>query len=274
MGILDSAKEKFEKVIFNKEKETESEKSGETQAESENEQKSDNVIMENLKKEKNIILDLPMYEGKWQSQSNIKKSESSFVLDIMRSIPMFNGIRERELKKLIPLFYTRHFAANEYLFRQGNPGSCMFIIKRGQVNIQTVSERNDKGKTIEKETIIYAKLIDGAMFGEMSLINKSSRSTDALCTTDTDVFVLFRYDLEDLFKKEPELGFTLYTRINEITFQRMADTNSKLVVAKLENNKLSAYIDHIYKMQNENPDAKIRLYTKDEVMNKTTFNDR
>ena len=63
------------------------------------------------------------------------------------------------------------FPAGSVIFRQGDPGEEMYLIKEGVVEIQT-----DAG--------FVAKLEAGDIFGEMSLIGDEPRSATAAALTD------------------------------------------------------------------------------------------
>ncbi|MGK2923604.1 MAG: cyclic nucleotide-binding domain-containing protein [Methyloceanibacter sp.] len=67
-----------------------------------------------------------------------------------------------------------NFASGEVIFAEGGEGDFMYVVRSGEVEI----ERN--GKVIET-------LSAGGIFGEMALIDGSSRSATARAKTDAEL---------------------------------------------------------------------------------------
>ena len=69
---------------------------------------------------------------------------------------------------------TVDVSAGTVIFRQGDPGEEMFLIKEGVVEIRTAAG-------------FLAKLEAGDIFGEMSLIGDEPRSATAVAVTDCNL---------------------------------------------------------------------------------------
>ena len=69
------------------------------------------------------------------------------------------------------------FKAGAVIFRAGDKADTMYVIRSGEV-------------VIERATKIVATLVQGAMFGEMALIDGSPRSATARAKTDCEVTVI------------------------------------------------------------------------------------
>lgn len=65
----------------------------------------------------------------------------------------------------------RTFRGGETIFREGDPGDCLYVVKDGTVDI-TLGNR------------LLKPLGAGDIFGEMALIDGSPRSADAIARTD------------------------------------------------------------------------------------------
>ena len=78
---------------------------------------------------------------------------------------------------LFPDFEYRQFKEGELIFREGDAGNCMYIIKEGAVEV-----------TVAGEKFIVAK--SGDLLGEMSLIDSSSRSATAIARTDCKLIAI------------------------------------------------------------------------------------
>lgn len=71
--------------------------------------------------------------------------------------------------------FLRRVEAGEWIFREGDPGDCAFVIESGTVAI--TYEHDGVAETI-------AQLGPGELFGEMALIDGRSRSASARAATD------------------------------------------------------------------------------------------
>ena len=70
--------------------------------------------------------------------TNLFKSptESEDLETLLRSMPPFEEIKNKSLKSLMELMHNRVYQAGEYLFYQGDPGVCLFIIREGDIKIE------------------------------------------------------------------------------------------------------------------------------------------
>ncbi len=87
----------------------------------------------------------------------------------------------------------RTFAEGEIIFNEGDPGSSMFIIQAGEVEVSAI-KNNQK--------VVYAHLPKGAIFGEMALIDGHPRSATVTALRETKCVemsrMLFNKNLEGL----------------------------------------------------------------------------
>ena len=91
---------------------------------------------------------------------------------------------------------VKTFSRGDIIFRQGDPGDCMFDIQSGAVDIYV-----NFGGTNEKK---IAGLSAGDLFGEMSLIDYAPRSATAVVSADdTEIRDISKDEFVAFFKKEP-----------------------------------------------------------------------
>lgn len=142
------------------------------------------------------------------------------IIKILRTIPLFETLKTRDLQNISLMIYERNYKTNEYLFKEGHPGSAMFIIKDGAVKIE---------KETEKGLIDLASLITGDFFGELALLNDSVRSASAKASTLTKAIVLFREDLMDYIAKQPVQGAKILIQLAKMTGERLEETNKTVL---------------------------------------------
>jgi CRP-like cAMP-binding protein len=72
---------------------------------------------------------------------------------------------------LAELITVKRCDAGEVLFKEGDPGDCLFLIALGSIKI------SKKGRGGRQETLTY--LPQGDFFGEMALVDSGRRSAQA-----------------------------------------------------------------------------------------------
>jgi len=162
----------------------------------------------------------------WKDYSTeLVANKHQTLVDILKKIPLFRTLGKRELKTISRFAHERVFETNEYVFRTGQPGAAMFIIKEGEVKI--VKEISDK------ENLEIVKLSPGNIFGELALLDSSPRSAGALASMPTKVIAIFREELNKLLDSHPEIGGKIMLHLAIITGKRLKDTTTQLI--ELEN---------------------------------------
>jgi SulP family sulfate permease len=116
------------------------------------------------------------------------------------------------------------FKAGETLFRRGDTGDELFIIRRGIVRIVLPLE-NDRYH-------ILATFGRGNFFGEIAFLDHGARSADAVADTDTDVFVISRVQFDEVSRSNPTLGVMLFARLARGLALRLRYTDAELRVLK------------------------------------------
>lgn len=105
-----------------------------------------------------------------------------------------------------PLFakYGRTAAAGEVLFRAGESGTEMFVVRSGSVRI--VVESRGKEKTL-------AVLGAGEFIGEMSILTDQPRSATAIVEEDADLLVVGVRVLEEMIVHNTEIALRLIRKL-------------------------------------------------------------
>lgn len=116
------------------------------------------------------------------------------------------------------LRYEDHFKSlkkGEAIFKQGDLGDTMFVIRAGTVELQV------SGRTVET-------LHRGDFMGEMALVDSEPRSATALCTTDCEVVPIDRERFQYLVKETPFAALEVMQKMAE-RLRRMNRANSVIL---------------------------------------------
>lgn len=160
------------------------------------------------------------------------------LLVILKKMILFSTLNKRELKKLALIAYEKKYNADEYLFKENNPASCLFIIKEGEVLIERTNE--------EEDILQLATLKTGDFFGELTLLEDTTRTASARCIKNTEVIAFFKEDLLSLIEREPVMGIKILFELAKMIGQRLKETNKlvhKYKTLTLKYEKLYGRID-------------------------------
>ena len=107
------------------------------------------------------------------------------VIQLLAKARIFEGVKAAELEVLRPAVRMRSFAKDAAVFREGDPGSHLYLVKSGQVKIVRVGQGGSE--------IVFAVVGPGEVFGELSLFEpEGERSADAIALQPTECALLAR----------------------------------------------------------------------------------
>lgn len=141
-------------------------------------------------------------------------------LETLKAVPLFQELRQSDLKRVLRLVHERTYNPGEVVFREGDSGAGMFIIKRGAVNI--VTRLGDGSERL------IAALTDKQFFGEMALLEDAPRSATAVATVRTELLGFFQPDLESLIERDSRLGSRICWNLARLMASRLRSMNETL----------------------------------------------
>ena len=142
---------------------------------------------------------------------------------LLRSIPLFEGLSDKDLDELGSALLPRRLAAGEMVFEQGSAGESMFIIEDGHVNIHLPGESSQR--------ISLKDITRGEYFGELALFDDKPRSASAVATTAASLLELKRNTLSSYLEKRPLAAMAILRTMGE----RLRETNQLLSARAAKN---------------------------------------
>ncbi|MFC1810634.1 cyclic nucleotide-binding domain-containing protein [Patescibacteria group bacterium] len=140
-------------------------------------------------------------------------NETNPILSIINQVPLFKDLTPQSTELLSQKITLEYYPANHQIFRQGDAGDAMYIIKKGQVKIFQGNEDEAYDQTV------LSTLSDGSFFGEMALISEKERNANATTLTDCEIFVLKSDEFYKLINENPtlteQIGKEFINRIKE-----------------------------------------------------------
>jgi CRP-like cAMP-binding protein len=142
------------------------------------------------------------------------------IIDLLRTLAVFKGLGDGELRRLAALFTQRLFRPGERVFNKADSGCEAYIVLRGQVDIFL----NEGAGPI-------AAVHQGEIFGELAFLDGAPRAAFAVASQPTILLVVQKSAFTDLAQREPHLGLVILRNIAVEMSQRLRQTNLAVAAA-------------------------------------------
>jgi CRP/FNR family cyclic AMP-dependent transcriptional regulator len=139
---------------------------------------------------------------------------------LLKKVAIFNDLGDEEIAAVAEVCREEQFVAGEFIFREGEHGSRLYLIVAGEVRIS----RDVPGSGEEA----LAVLKTGALFGEMAIFDRSERSTHAISNGGTRCLTITRADFETLLDSNRELAYKVLWACVRLLSARLRSTNDSL----------------------------------------------
>jgi CRP/FNR family cyclic AMP-dependent transcriptional regulator len=133
-------------------------------------------------------------------------------IEALRGIPLFDALDDRARRVLAGEVEARRIGPGDIVFRPGDRGQCVYIVREGTVEVFVEDDKQQK--------IVLQTATRGALFGELT-VYESPRASTAACVEPGEIIELDRHDLRLLFRHSPETAIDVLESISEQT--RRAD---------------------------------------------------
>lgn len=139
-------------------------------------------------------------------------------VDFLRRVPLFQDVEETVLRALWSSFRERRLRRGDVLFRIGDPGEELFLLKEGSIVVS-------KPVTGRVEQVL-ARIEPGEAFGEMSVFgDEQRRSATIQAETDSVLLGLRRDSLSRFIESSPKDAAKFFLEMVRFTFKRLRDTS-------------------------------------------------
>jgi CRP-like cAMP-binding protein len=142
------------------------------------------------------------------------------VYQALSNMNLFRGLSADGLERISAIAGEEAHQANSFVFHEGEMGDKLYLILEGKVRIS----RNLPGMGEEA----LAVLGPGESFGEMSLIDDTPRSADAVVHERARFLVITREAFEDLLFVHKDLAYEILWNFVKTLSGRLRDANDKM----------------------------------------------
>jgi uncharacterized membrane protein len=128
-------------------------------------------------------------------------------------IPLFKRLTPDELEQLAEEVDQVNYNAEETIFNEQDQGDALYVVDTGLVRIWVLDE--------DVKPVTLAELKPGEFFGELAVLDRGARSTNATAIVDTELHRLSSDDFEKFLLKHPDVAIDVICEIGA----RMRQTN-------------------------------------------------
>jgi CRP/FNR family cyclic AMP-dependent transcriptional regulator len=122
-------------------------------------------------------------------------------LSLVRSIPLFQGLTERELSMIVALLHRTVYHAGAAVTRMDDPGEVIYLLVEGTVKIAV--------DQLDGSCVILAILGAGQVIGEMSVIQSAGRSATVITLERSTLLWMNRVAFQECMQTMPMVAMNL-----------------------------------------------------------------
>jgi CRP/FNR family cyclic AMP-dependent transcriptional regulator len=150
----------------------------------------------------------------------------------LEDVDFFKILGDEDRRELAGVVDLIRLADGETLFRAGDPGESLFLVRAGEVELYV---RDNAG-----QKIILDITRPGDFFGEIALLDAGARTASAVALTDTELIELDRDDLLLLFRRKPDAALSMLAAMGRMT--RKADELLRTRVSRNVNDEVEEHL--------------------------------
>ena len=136
--------------------------------------------------------------------------------DFLSRVEIFAGLGQRDLKAVAKSCGEATYGDGEFLCRQGERGVAAFLIVSGKIRVQN--------EMADGEPVVLAELGQGAMVGEMAIIDGDERTASIRALGDVMALVLTQWSMQGLLKERPSIAASMLP----VVVRRFRNTTAEL----------------------------------------------
>jgi CRP/FNR family transcriptional regulator, cyclic AMP receptor protein len=116
--------------------------------------------------------------------------------DLLRNVPLFSGLDDRELGSLADEFNERRFSAGDSIALEGEGGLMFFVVESGEASVEVGGQE-------------VGSLSAGDSFGEIALIDRRPRTATVKARTDLRTYGLPVFVFRPFVEARPQVAWKL-----------------------------------------------------------------
>ena len=129
-------------------------------------------------------------------------------VDLLAGIPFFELLDDHECVALAEVLDHVQLAEGETLYRQGDPGDDLYVVRDGAIELSV--------KDITGQKIVLHIARAGELFGALAVVENEPRNATASALEPTSLLLLDRGDLLLLYQQHPEAALAMLAAMSHM----------------------------------------------------------
>jgi len=151
-----------------------------------------------------------MYGGETQTKGGFDRQK------LLREHPLFSGLSAEMIERLSSHAVIKEVRRGTTIFTKGDAGNSLFAVCEGSVKMTSPSA--------DGKDAVFNLINEGAIFGEIALLDGRPRTADAVAATDCQLMVIDRRDFLPLLRSQQELAI----KIIDVLCERLRRTSEQV----------------------------------------------
>ena len=148
------------------------------------------------------------------------------ITTILKQAGIFRDLTPEQLELIAAIAQEREYHTGDLLFEENSTSDELYIIGRGEVDLQINPALVGEDEVIGPITI--ATLRRGQSFGEIALVDQGVRTASVRCARyDTCLVIIPRDKLMQLCEAHPQLGYRLMRNLAVDLAAKLRDTDMR-----------------------------------------------
>jgi cAMP-dependent protein kinase regulator len=145
-------------------------------------------------------------------------------MPLVAPLPLFSALGKDALRELIAAFEMITVPVGARVISEGEEGAEAYIVARGELEVTRGDLADDGGPPV-----VLARLVSGALFGEMALLSRAPRVASVVATRPSILLVAKRDALEAVAEKRPEVAVELAAHCRRRMVANLGRTSAVLI---------------------------------------------
>ncbi|NGP87937.1 cyclic nucleotide-binding domain-containing protein [Aliifodinibius halophilus] len=151
-----------------------------------------------------------------------------------------------ERSEFLQYCHRRKYKENEHIYYQGDPGTGMYFIEEGKVELIVEPDPGSEGEP--QSCIIESP----ESFGALSIGYELRRISSVKCLTDCVLMGFFKPDFETLKKRHPSIAVKFMETLAMISMKQLEIVTKELKKVSTAEHAFSLQFKTYFNQQNEN----------------------
>jgi CRP-like cAMP-binding protein len=118
--------------------------------------------------------------------------------DVLKQVPLFAGLDDRELQEIAAQMRERRFAAGDTVTQEGAGGAGFFVVEQGEADVAVAGDAR-------------GSIGPGDYFGEIALLTGSDRTATITAKSDMVCWGMTPWDFRPLVESNSAIAWKLLT---------------------------------------------------------------